>query len=186
MAVDRHDKVKELSSVLLSALYADVISTPQIRDGFVMLLESVDDIAVYILDVVDILALFIARAVVDEILPPAFLTRAKKTLPESSKGYQVLQTAEKSYLPAPHHAELSERRWGGSTHVTVEEMKKKIADLLREYVESGDTFGACRSEPLMLKLSKEAAEEWLISSSQMVKGFARLAESLDDLALVHL
>ncbi|TYI18049.1 hypothetical protein ES332_A07G063600v1 [Gossypium tomentosum] len=210
IAMDRHDKEKEMASVLLSSLYADVISPNQIRDGFVMLLDAADDLAVDILDAVNILALFVARAVVDEILPPAFLTRAKKTLPESSKGYQVLQTAEKSYLSAPHHAELVERRWGGSIHVTVEEMKKKIADLLREYVESGDTFEACRcirelgvsffhhevvkralvlameiqaAKLLMLKLLKEAAEEGLISSSQMVKGFARLAESLDDLAL---
>ncbi|PQQ21760.1 MA3 domain-containing protein [Prunus yedoensis var. nudiflora] len=149
-------------------------------------------------------------SMVDDILPPAFLTRAKKALPESSKGVQVIQTAEKSYLSAPHHAELVERRWGGSTHITVEEMKKKIAGLLREYVESGDTFEACRcirelgvsffhhevvkralilameirtSEPLIMKLLKEAAEEGLISSSQMVKGFSRLAETLDDLAL---
>lgn len=210
MAMDRHDKEKEMASVLLSALYADVISPAQIRDGFVILLECADDLAVDILDAVDILALFVARAVVDDILPPAFLTRAKKTLPESSKGFQVIQTAEKSYLSAPHHAELVERRWGGSTHITVEEVKKKIADLLREYVESGDTFEACRcirelgvsffhhevvkralvlameirtAEPLILKMLKEAAEEGLISSSQMAKGFARLEESLDDLAL---
>ncbi|KAK7330581.1 hypothetical protein VNO77_24777 [Canavalia gladiata] len=215
MAMDRHDKEKEMASVLLSALYADVISPSQIRDGFFMLLESADDLAVDILDAVDILALFLARAVVDDILPPAFLARARKALarkalPESSKGVQVIQTAEKSYLSAPHHAELVERRWGGSTHVTVEEVKKKIADLLREYVDSGDTLEACRcirelgvsffhhevvkralvlameirsAEPLMLKLLKEAAEEGLISSSQMVKGFSRLAESLDDLAL---
>ncbi|ONI08152.1 hypothetical protein PRUPE_5G160100 [Prunus persica] len=210
IALDRHDKEKEMASVLLSSLYADVISPIQIRDGFFILLESADDLAVDILDAVDILALFLARAVVDDILPPAFLTRAKKALPESSKGVQVIQTAEKSYLSAPHHAELVERRWGGSTHITVEEMKKKIAGLLREYVESGDTFEACRcirelgvsffhhevvkralilameirtSEPLIMKLLKEAAEEGLISSSQMVKGFSRLAETLDDLAL---
>ncbi|XP_061360874.1 MA3 DOMAIN-CONTAINING TRANSLATION REGULATORY FACTOR 1-like [Gastrolobium bilobum] len=210
MAMDKHDKEKEMASVLLSALYADVISPAQIRDGFFMLIESADDLAVDILDAVDILALFLARAVVDDILPPAFLVRAKKALPESSKGVQVIQTAEKTYLSAPHHAELVERRWGGSTQVTVENVKKRIADLLREYVSSGDTFEACRcirelgvpffhheivkralvlameihsAEPLMLKLLKEAAAEGLISSSQMVKGFSRLAEALDDLAL---
>lgn len=210
MAMDRHDKEKEMASVLLSALYADVISPAQIQDGFYMLLDSADDLAVDILDAVDILALFLARAVVDDILPPAFLTRAKKALPESSKGVQVIQTAEKSYLSAPHHAELVERRWGGSTHITVEEVKKKISGLLREYVESGDTLEACRcirelgvsfyhhevvkralilsmetrtAEPLIMKLLKEAAEEGVISSSQMAKGFSRLAESLDDLAL---
>ncbi|KAK6920592.1 Initiation factor eIF-4 gamma, MA3 [Dillenia turbinata] len=210
MAMDRHDKEKEMAAVLLSALYADVITSTQISQGFLLLLESADDLAVDILDAVDILALFIARAVVDDIIPPAFLTRATKLLPESSKGLQVLQTAEKSYLSASHHAEMVERRWGGSTHVTVEEVKKKIADLLREYVESGDASEACRcirelgvsffhhevvkralvlameirtAEGVILKLLKEAAEEGLISPSQMSKGFARLAESLDDLAL---
>ncbi|PIN25523.1 Neoplastic transformation suppressor Pdcd4/MA-3, contains MA3 domain [Handroanthus impetiginosus] len=210
LAMDRHNKEKEMASVLLSSLYANVINPAQISQGFFMLLESADDLAVDILDAVDILALFIARAVVDDILPPAFITRARKMLPETSLGFQVLQTAEKSYLSAPHHAELVERRWGGSTHLTVDEVKRKISDLLREYVESGDTSEACRcirqlgvsffhhevvkralvlameirtAEPLILNLLKEAADEGLISSSQMVKGFTRLAESLDDLAL---
>jgi len=154
------------------------------------------------------------RAVVDDILPPAFLTKAKGALAEAPKGLEVIQIAEKRYLSAPHHAELVEQRWGGSTHITVEEVKKKIADLLREYVESGDTVEACRcvrelgvsffhhevvkhalilameiltsepSEPLMLKLLKEASEACLISSSQITKGFSRLAESLDDLSFL--
>uniref|UniRef100_A0A1S3YQ08 Programmed cell death protein 4-like n=1 Tax=Nicotiana tabacum TaxID=4097 RepID=A0A1S3YQ08_TOBAC len=144
LAMDRHDKEKEMTSVLLSALYADVISPTQISKGFYMLLESADDLSVDIPDTVNILALFIARAVVDDILPPAFIARVRKMLPKSSKGFQVLQTAEKSYLSAPHHAELVERRWGGSTQFTVEEVKKRIAELLREYVESGDTVEACR------------------------------------------
>ncbi|CAI9753995.1 unnamed protein product [Fraxinus pennsylvanica] len=209
IAMDRHDKEKEMASVLLSTLYANVIYSTQIRQGFFMLLESADDLSVDILDTVDILALFIARAVVDDILPPSFIPRARKMLLETSKGFEVMQTAEKSYLSAPHHAELVERRWG-STHLTVEEVKKKIAELLREYVENGDTSEACRcirqlgvpffhhevvkrslvlameistAEPLIRKLLKEAADEGLISSSQMVKGFTRLAESLDDLAL---
>ncbi|WOH10611.1 hypothetical protein DCAR_0730080 [Daucus carota subsp. sativus] len=210
MAMDRHDKEKEMASVLLSALYGDIIPSTQISQGFFMILESADDLSVDILDAVDILALFIARAVVDDILPPAFITRAKLALPESSKGFQALQTCEKSYLSATHHAELVVRRWGGSTQVTVDEVKKKIANLLKEYVESGDTSEACRcirelgvaffhhevvkraliqameipaAETAILKLLKEAAVEGLVSSSQMVKGFARLAERLDDLAL---
>lgn len=210
MAMDRHDKEKEMSTVLLSALYADVLNSAHISKGFLMLLESADDLALDIVDAVDVLALFVARAVVDDILPPAFLKRAMAKLSETSKGFQVVQTAEKSYLSAPHHAELVERRWGGSTHVTVEEVKKKIVDLLREYTENGDAAEACRcirelgvsffhhevvkralvlameapaSEPLILRLLKEAAEEGLISSSQMAKGFLRLAEALDDLSL---
>lgn len=210
IAMDRHDKEKEMASVLLSALYSDVISPAHISQGFFMLLESADDLAVDILDAVDVLALFIARAVVDDILPPAFLHRAKKALSEASKGLQVIQTAEKSYLSAPHHAELVERKWGGSTQITVEEVKRKISELLKEYIESGDTAEACRcirelgvpffhhevvkralvlametqtSEQLISILLKEASVEGLISSSQMVKGFSRLNESLNDLIL---
>ncbi|ONK77668.1 uncharacterized protein A4U43_C02F9210 [Asparagus officinalis] len=210
IAMDRHDKEKEMASVLLSALYSDVISPVRISQGFFMLLEAADDLAVDILDAVDVLALFIARAVVDDILPPAFLDRAKRALSDTSKGLQVIQTAEKSYLSAPHHAELVERRWGGSTHITVEEVKRKISDLLKEYIENGDTAEACRcirelgvsffhhevvkralvlamesptSEQLISKLLKEASEEGLISSSQMIKGFSRFSESLDDLIL---
>ncbi|GAB4843326.1 Peptide chain release factor 1, mitochondrial [Ancistrocladus abbreviatus] len=210
MAMDRHDKEKEMASVLLSAIYVDVISPAQISQGFILLLESADDLSVDIPDAVNVLALFIARAVVDDILPPAFIKKVQKTLPESSKGLKVIQIAEKSYLSAPHHAELVERKWGGSTHLTVEEVKKKIADLLRECVESGDTVEACRcirelgvsffhhevvkralvlameihtAEFLIMKLLKEASEEGLISTSQMAKGFSRLEESLDDLSL---
>lgn len=210
MAMDRHDKEKEMASVLLSALYADVISPSQISQGFILLLESADDLSVDIPDAANVLALFVARAVVDEVLPPAFILRVQKILPESSKGLQAVQIAEKSYLSAPHHAELVERKWGGSTHLTVEEVKKKIAELLREYVESGDALEACRcirelgvsffhhevvkralvlameirsAEPFIMKLLKEASEEGLISTSQMMKGFYRVEESLDDLSL---
>ncbi|KAK8923836.1 Eukaryotic translation initiation factor isoform 4G-1 [Platanthera zijinensis] len=210
MAMDKHAKEKEMASVLLSALYADVITASQISQGFIILLESAEDLAVDVLDAVDVLALFIARAVVDDIIPPAFLNRAKKVLPENSKGLRVVETAEKSYLSAPHHAELVERKWGGSTHLTVEEVKKKISDLLKEYVQNRDTAEACQcirelgvpffhhevvkraltlametksSQSDIFKLLKEAAEEGLISSSQMIKGFSRLAESLDDLTL---
>ncbi|KAH9310627.1 hypothetical protein KI387_025662 [Taxus chinensis] len=210
MAMDRHDREKEMAAVLLSSLYADMIEPEQVSKGFSKLLDSADDLALDIPDAVDVLALFVARAVVDDILPPAFLTKTLKSLPEDSKGLEVIQKAEKSYLSAPLHAEIIERRWGGSTHITVEEMKKKISDLLNEYVESGDKAEACRcirdlnvpffhhevvkralilamerrnAEPLILDLLKEAAEEGLISSSQMLKGFGRLADTVDDLSL---
>lgn len=71
MAMDRHDKEKEMTAILLSSLYADVIDPPQVYKGFSKLVEAADDLIVDIPDTVDVLALFIARAVVDDILPPA-------------------------------------------------------------------------------------------------------------------
>ena len=142
--MDRHDKEKEMASILLSSLYADLLSSYTISEGFMMLLESTEDLTVDIPDATDVLAVFIARAIVDEILPPVFLTRARALLPEFSKGIQVLQVVQKSYLSAPHHAELVERKWGGSTHFTVEEAKRRIQNILREYIESGDIDEAFR------------------------------------------
>ena len=144
MEMDRHDREKEMAAVLLSSLYANVIEPEQVSKGFSKLLDSADDLALDIPDAVDVLALFVACAMVDDILPPAFLTKTLKSLPQDSTGVEVIQKAEKSYLLAPLHAEVIERRWGGNTHVTVEEVKKKISDLLNEYVESSDTVEACR------------------------------------------
>ncbi|KAI3860108.1 hypothetical protein MKX03_033808 [Papaver bracteatum] len=124
MAMDRHDKEKEVASVFLSALYADVISSVHISQGSVLLLEAADDLVVGILDAVDILSLFVARAVVDDILPPAFLSRGRKVLPESSKGVQVIQTAERATFQLLIMQNLWRNAGGGSTHVTVEEVKK--------------------------------------------------------------
>ncbi|MCO5613445.1 hypothetical protein L7F22_067721 [Adiantum nelumboides] len=210
MSLDRHDREKEMAAVLLSSLYADVISPEQLRKGFARLVESADDLVIDIPDALDILALFVARAIVDDILPPSFLNTIVKSLPEEAKGRDVIHLAEKSYLSPPLHSEIVERRWGGSTHTTVELVKSKIIALLNEYIESGDKVEACRcirelnvpffhhevvkralivamekrnSEARIFLLLKEAADEGLITSSQMSKGFTRLADASDDLSL---
>ncbi|KAK1259406.1 hypothetical protein QJS04_geneDACA021396 [Acorus gramineus] len=210
MSMDRNDKEKEMAAVLLSSLYADVLDPPQVRKGFSKLVESSDDLAVDVPDMVDTLALFIARAVVDDMLPPSFLTKQMAKLPNGSKGIDVLRTAEKGYLSAPLHAENIERKWGGSKNKTVEDMKAKIRDLLIEYGVCGDKREALRCikdlnvphfhheivkrailiamekrsmEVRILDLLKGAAEDGFINSSQMSKGFARLIEVIDDLSL---
>lgn len=210
IAMDRHDKEKEMAAVLLSALYADAIDPPQVYRGFIKLVESADDLIVDIPDTVDVLALFIARAVVDDILPPAFLKKQMAALPKESKGIEVLKRAEKGYLEAPLHAEIIERRWGGSKNKTVEDVKVRINDLLIEYVVSGDKKEAFRctndlkvpffhheivkravtmamerrqTEGRLLGLLKEASEEGLINASQITKGFGRIIDTVDDLSL---
>lgn len=210
LAMDRHDKEKEMAALLLSALYADDIDPPQVYKGFRKLVESADDLIVDIPDTVDVLALFIARAVVDDILPPAFLKKQMVSLPKDSKGVEVLKRAEKGYLAAPLHAEIIERRWGGSKNKTVDEVKERINNLLIEFVVSGDKKEAYRcikelkvpffhheivkralmmamerrqAEGWLLDLLKEASEEGLINSSQITKGFNRIIDTVDDLSL---
>ncbi|KAL6648543.1 hypothetical protein ACP70R_012767 [Stipagrostis hirtigluma subsp. patula] len=211
VAMDRHDREKEMAAVLLSSLYGDVIDRPQLCKGFCKLTESCDDLSVDTPDAVDILAVFVARAVVDDMLPPAFLAKQRACLPDGCKGVEVLHRAEKSYLSVPHHGEIVLQRWGGSKRITVEEAKAKISDILEEYLAAGDRHEACRcirdlkipffhhdvvkralvlaverggaAEGLILDLLKLASEEGVINESQLIKGFNRLIDSVDDLAL---
>ncbi|KAL3830490.1 hypothetical protein ACJIZ3_019292 [Penstemon smallii] len=210
IAMDRRDKEKEMASILLSSFYGDAIDPQQVYKGFQKLVESADDLIVDIPDTVDILALFISRAVVDDILPPSFLTKTMAYLGNDSKGIDVIKRAEKGYLSAPLHAETIERRWGGNKNKTVEDLKVKINDLLVEYIVSGDVKEACRcikdlnvphfhheivkraivmamekkqAESSLLYLLKRAFEVGLINSSQISKGFGRIIDLVDDLSL---
>ncbi|XP_073019192.1 MA3 DOMAIN-CONTAINING TRANSLATION REGULATORY FACTOR 2 [Primulina eburnea] len=210
MAMDRHDKEKEMASILLSKLYGDVVDSPQLYKGFQKLVESADDFIVDIPDTIDVLALFIARAIVDDILPPSFLTKTVNNLSKNSIGFDVIKRAEKGYLSAPLHSETIERRWGGNKNKTVQDLKIKIDDLLKEYVASGDIKEALRcikdlnvphfnheavkrvlimvmenrqAESCLLELLRRAAEEGLINSSQISKGFGRTIDLVDDLTL---
>ncbi|AAC25511.1 Similar to apoptosis protein MA-3 gb/D50465 from Mus musculus [Arabidopsis thaliana] len=210
MAMDRHDKEKEMAAFLLSTLYADVIDPPEVYRGFNKLVASADDLSVDIPDAVDVLAVFVARAIVDDILPPAFLKKQMKLLPDNSKGVEVLRKAEKSYLATPLHAEVVEKRWGGTDNWTAEDVKARINDLLKEYVMSGDKKEAFRcikglkvpffhheivkralimamerrkAQVRLLDLLKETIEVGLINSTQVTKGFSRIIDSIEDLSL---
>lgn len=52
-----------------------MISHEALSSGFTRLLSSVDDLVLDVPEAVHLLALFTGRAVVDELLPPAFLTQ---------------------------------------------------------------------------------------------------------------
>ncbi|KAL5230296.1 hypothetical protein ABZP36_029072 [Zizania latifolia] len=80
MAMDRHDKETEMASVLLSALYVDLLSSFKMSESFMLLLESTEDLAVDIPDANDILVVFVACAVVDEILLQLFSLEPKHCL----------------------------------------------------------------------------------------------------------
>ncbi|KAJ3675478.1 hypothetical protein LUZ60_004520 [Juncus effusus] len=210
MSMDRHDKQKEMASVLLSSLYNDILTPTDIKLGFLMLLEASDDLAVDIPNVVDLLAVFISRAIIDEIVPPVFVSKARDSLLEDSMGIAVLQIVEKKYISVPHCAEFVAGKFGGTSYKSVEEVKEKIRVLLSEFLESGDSEEACRcvrelglpffhhevvkraltlivenpkSEEKILKFLEQTLEECLISTNQMTKGFFRISENIEDLSL---
>ncbi|KAF6174548.1 hypothetical protein GIB67_002894 [Kingdonia uniflora] len=65
MAMDRKNREKEMASVLLTSLS---FPAEGFVNDFVMLVETADDTVLDIPDVVEDLSMFLARAVVDEVL----------------------------------------------------------------------------------------------------------------------
>ncbi|XP_021908846.1 programmed cell death protein 4-like [Carica papaya] len=207
LAMDRKNREKEMASILLSALHIEIFSTEDIVNGFVMLLESAEDTALDILDASNELALFLARAVIDDVLAPLNLEEIGSRLPPNCSGSETVHMA-RSLIAARHAGERILRCWGGGTGWAVEDAKDKIMKLLEEYESGGVVAEACqcirdlgmpffnhevvkkalvmameKKNDQMLDLLQECFSEGLITINQMTKGFTRVKDGLDDLAL---
>ena len=147
MSMDRGDREKEAAAVLLSALYPHHVDPEQLHRGFERLLESVDDLAIDVPAAADDLAMFIARATVDYILPPRFLhTNLEGLLPGLRVGEKAAETIDLAHghLHAHHGTERILRAWGDSDLTPLQAAKHAIQECLTEYVISGDVGEARR------------------------------------------
>lgn len=85
------------------------------------------------------LAQFLARAVVDEILPPSFLMDTTVEV----YGGEIVEKA-KMLLSRKHGVARLERVWGPGDGRPVKELKKEIKMILEEYLHSGVKAEAAR------------------------------------------
>eukprot|EP00879_Flechtneria_rotunda_P027618 GHRR01029593.1.p1 GENE.GHRR01029593.1~~GHRR01029593.1.p1 ORF type:complete len:199 (+),score=60.34 GHRR01029593.1:872-1468(+) len=143
LALDRKDKEREMASSLLSNFYAEVISADQMQKGFARLVESIDDLVLDVPDAVELLSLFIARGVVDDVLPPACTSRWAAGAPEGS-NLAALKHKVDLHLAARHSAERMLRCWGSGAGQSYAETKERIAKVLAEYLDSYDVAEASR------------------------------------------
>jgi len=146
--MDRGAKEKEAAAVLLSALYPNHVSSLEIQRGFERLVESVDDLALDVPSAASDLAMFIARATVDDILPPAFMHTLEGLLPglrgEGKHAFETLRIA-RGHLDGRHAHERVLRGFGvDSSKSPIDAAKTAIQDLLTEYLDSGDVAEARR------------------------------------------
>jgi MA3 domain len=72
-ALKQQDHERELVSRLLSAAYPTLLDSDTVARGFQRLFEMIDDLQLDAPAARPLAASFLARAVVDEILPPSFL-----------------------------------------------------------------------------------------------------------------
>lgn len=73
MSLDKGDRERELVSKLFCALFPDILSSSTIGKGFERLFEIADEIEKDPPAAKNCIAILLARAVVDEVLPPSFL-----------------------------------------------------------------------------------------------------------------
>jgi hypothetical protein len=83
--------------------------------GFVAVLEDFDELILDVPDAVAIMALFIGRAITDEILPPNFINRI---LPPTGSNLEVLKKSCAGHLSQLHGAERLLRCWGSGPFLT--------------------------------------------------------------------
>lgn len=133
LACDRTGRECELVSQFLSAAYSQILPSAEMAKGFERVFEYIEDLEIDAPGASNIVASFLARALVDEILPPSFLTDERI----ESLGGEVVQAA-KRMLSRDHQFSRLERIWGPGDGRPVEELKVEIDALLEEYLVSYD------------------------------------------------
>ena len=206
MSFDCGDRERERVSKLLSAGYSEIFSSHAIGKAFERLFELIDEIEKDVMTAREMLATFLARSVIDEIVPPSWLNDAVV----ANLGGDIVEHA-KRMLSRDHGSARLERVWGPGDGRPVEDMKVAIDQLLGEYLLSGDMDEAARcikqlNAPLfyhevvkravvhvldkqqmdqnsMSSLLAYLVERDLLTKQQAVKGFTRLHDLLPDLKL---
>jgi programmed cell death protein 4 len=139
MSLDKGDKERELVSRMLSFCYPDTLSSNMIGKGFERLLELGDELEKDCPKAKEMLSTFLARAVVDEVIPPSFIADGVVC----NLGGEIVDHT-KRMLSRDHAGAKLERVWGPGDGRPVEDLKVAVDQLLQEYLISGSQLEANR------------------------------------------
>mmetsp|Transcript_4315 Transcript_4315/g.9786 ORF Transcript_4315/g.9786 Transcript_4315/m.9786 type:complete len:359 (-) Transcript_4315:135-1211(-) len=213
LGLDEGPRERELVSRLLACLHPNPLTDEEMEMGFEVLLDSIEDLVIDIPDAKAMVGSFLARAVVDEVLAPAFLSNRNNTHP----GDCVVEKAV-SLLSREHCTARLEKVWGPGDGRPVTELKEIMDQLLKEYLLSRelDEAASCVRElkashfhhelvkrgvkiameedgldhasdssslDAMAALFKFLVNNSIVSEYQVAKGVSRLRKILPDLKL---
>jgi programmed cell death protein 4 len=212
LSLDEGPRERELVSRLLTCLHPTPLSDEDMAAGFDLLLGSLEDLCIDCPDAKPMVGSFLARAVVDEVLPPAFLSTQNNENP----GSEVVEKAV-SLLSREHCTARLEKIWGPGDGRPVAELKKVMDQLLQEYLLSRELDEAARcvrelkaahfhhelvKRGVKIAMEQDGSQEnsqenldamvalfsFLVKNSimseyQVAKGLARLRKILADLTL---
>lgn len=129
ISLDKHPREREQISRLLTCLHPTPLTDKDMEEGFEILLDSLDDLITDVPDAKVMVANFLARAVVDEVLPPAFLSEQNNKRP----GDTVIEKSI-SLLSREHCTARLERVWGPGDGRSIAELKVEMDQMLQEYL----------------------------------------------------
>jgi len=140
IACDEGPRERELISKLFCQLHPSPLSDDDMQHGFEILFDNLDDLSIDIPDVKCMVGTFLARAVVDEVLPPAFLSanatpEEEDETKENSLLHHVIENAMR-LLSREHCTARLEKVWGPGDGRPVPELKIAMDQLLKEYLMS--------------------------------------------------
>ncbi len=208
MALEKKNAEREMASVLLSGL-TRVYGSEQFFEGFIRILRNIDDLSLDTPNACPLVANFIARAIVDDVLPPVFLSLVPKRLVESGRGREVASLV--TGLMEQHSNTRIMNVWGVGARRTVDELKESVAALVEEYYVEGEVVEAVKcvqelgvphfghevvkkavyrsvekgGEALSQarKLLKALMDAGALERAELTKGMSRAVRGLPDLSL---
>ena len=125
LSLDKGPREREMISKLLTHLHPTPLADSDMEAGFELLLDSLDDLCIDCPDAKSMVGSFLARAVVDEVLPPAFLSNRNNSHP----GDEVVEKAV-GLLSREHCTARLEHVWGPGDGRPVTELKEVMDQLL--------------------------------------------------------
>jgi len=135
MSMDLRAYERELTSVLLAQLCGGVVSRDQISDGFQMALDDLTETLIDVPNAVDILSKFLARAILDEAIPPITLDHAHTHTPQAKE----VITLARGLLNTPQFGPRLAHIWGPGDLCSVKRLVKECQQILAEYLITSDT-----------------------------------------------
>jgi len=134
-AMDKQAYERELVSKLLSSMYNIAVTPEKIAEGFQAALDSLEDIIIDTPDAVDVLSKFLARAIFDEIVAPAFLKNAEARTPLAEQCVGLAN----GLLNQPYRSERLAHIWGAGDMSSVKRLKEAIDLMFEEFLSNSDT-----------------------------------------------
>jgi programmed cell death protein 4 len=139
LSLDEGPRERELVSRLLTSVHPYLLEDEDVEKGFEILLDSLEDLSIDIPDAKSMVGCFLARAIVDEVLPPAFISNRNNNNP----GDEVTEKAV-TLLSREHCTARLEKVWGPGDGRPVVELKEVIDQLVEEYLLSRELDEAAR------------------------------------------